>query len=119
MATASFEKRKQRVRNSLAKKSNGRIRLSVHRSNSYIYAQLIDDTTSTTLASAYSGEKELASKFKGSAKNIEAAKLVGQLIAKRGAEKKVKEVVFDRGGCLYHGRVKALAEAAREAGLKF
>ena len=93
-----------------------RPRLCVYRSNSHIYAQVIDDTTGTTLAAASSLDKD-AKLDNGS--NIEAAKEVGKLIAQRAQDKKISEVVFDRGGFVYHGRVAALAEAAREAGLQF
>jgi large subunit ribosomal protein L18 len=93
-----------------------RPRLCVYRSNSHIYAQIIDDTTGTTLAAASSLDKD-AKLDNGS--NIEAAKEVGKLIAQRAQDKKISEVVFDRGGYVYHGRVAALAEAAREAGLQF
>jgi len=93
-----------------------RPRLCVYRSNSHIYAQVIDDTTGTTLAAASSLDKD-AKLDNGS--NIEAAKEVGKLIAQRAQDKKITEVVFDRGGYVYHGRVAALAEAAREAGLQF
>lgn len=91
-------------------------RLCVFRSAKQIYAQIIDDSTSQTLAAASSLEKELALDNGG---NVEAAKAVGELIAKRALEKNIEAVVFDRGGYLYHGRVAALAESAREAGLKF
>lgn len=93
-------------------------RLCVYRSNAHIYAQIIDDESQTTLASASTLDKEI----KGSVSvgsNIEAAKAVGKLIAERAAAKEIKVVVFDRGGYLYHGRVQALADAAREAGLEF
>ena len=93
-------------------------RLCVYRSNAHIYAQIIDDVAQTTLASASTLDKEI----KGSVSvgsNIEAAKAVGKLIAERAAAKEIKVVVFDRGGYLYHGRVQALADAAREAGLEF
>ena len=95
--------------------TEARPRLCVSRSISNIYAQLIDDTKGVTIASASTLDKEVKTK----ASNIEAAKEVGTLIAKRAAEKKIETVVFDRNGYLYHGKVKALAEAAREAGLKF
>lgn len=95
--------------------TDARPRLCVFRSLNNIYAQLIDDTKSVTIASASTLDKEVKTK----ASNIEAAKEVGTLIAKRAAEKKIETVVFDRNGYLYHGKVKALAEAAREAGLKF
>src|SRR5690625_5229735 len=111
----SRKKRHQRVRNKVVGTSE-RPRLNVFRSNKNIYVQLIDDMNGTTLASASSIEKELNLESTG---NIEAAKQVGELIAKRAQEKGYKSVVFDRGGYLYHGRVKALAEAAREAGLEF
>ncbi len=90
-------------------------RLDVFRSNSNIYAQLIDDVKGVTLAAASSTEKE----FGGAKGNKEEARKVGQLIAKRAADKGITEVVFDRGGYVYHGRVKELAEGAREGGLKF
>lgn len=90
-------------------------RLCVYRSNTNIYAQIIDDVTATTLVSASTLDKEIKTKHS----NKEAAKEVGALIAKRAMEKNIKEVVFDRGGYIYHGVVKELAEAAREAGLNF
>lgn len=93
-----------------------RPRLNVFRSSKHIYAQLIDDVAGVTLASASSLDKELKLENGG---NIEAARKVGELVAKRAIEKGYKEVVFDRGGYLYHGRVKSLADAAREAGLQF
>ena len=88
------------------------------RSSKHIYAQVIDDTKGETLASASSIEKDMRGSMKNGA-NIAAAKAVGKLVAERAAAKGVKDVVFDRGGYLYHGRVKALADAAREGGLKF
>ena len=91
-------------------------RLSVFRSNTNVFAQIIDDTKGITLASASTIDKELKTK---NGSNIEAAKEVGALIAKRAKKAKISKVVFDRGGHLYHGRVKALAEAARENGLEF
>lgn len=91
-------------------------RLNVFRSNKNIYAQIIDDETQTTLVSASTIDKELKVE---NGSNIEAAKQVGALVAKRALEKGIENVVFDRGGYLYHGRVQALADAAREAGLKF
>ena len=93
-----------------------RPRLNVFRSNKYIYAQVIDDANQTTLVCASSRDKELNITNGG---NIEAAKLVGELVAKRSLDNGIKSVVFDRGGYIYHGRVKALAEAARTAGLEF
>lgn len=113
--TAKLEKRRRaRVRKQILRSANGRPRLSVFRSNKYIYAQVIDDTTGVTVASASSIEKDIAS---GANQNV--AKEVGKLVAQRAAEKGIKSVVFDRGPYLYHGRVKALADAAREGGLKF
>ena len=93
-----------------------RPRLSVYRSLNHIYVQIIDDTKGATLCSASTVEKDLKGKSGG---NIDAAKAVGKLIAERARSKGIETVVFDRGGYLYHGRVKSLAEAAREAGLKF
>ena len=90
-------------------------RLNVFRSSKHIYAQIIDDVNGVTLASASSMDKG----FEGNGGNIEGARKVGEMIAKNAADKGITEVVFDRGGYLYHGRIKALAEAAREAGLKF
>jgi large subunit ribosomal protein L18 len=95
-----------------------RPRLNVFRSNQHIYAQLIDDTKGVTLVSASTVDPELKDKVSHGG-NIEAAQKVGQLVAKRAIEKGYKAVVFDRGGYLYHGRVQALADAAREAGLEF
>lgn len=93
-----------------------RPRLNVFRSSKHIYAQLIDDVTGTTLASASTLDKELELSNTG---NVEAAKKVGELIAKRAVEKGYNVVVFDRGGYLYHGKIQALAESAREGGLQF
>lgn len=116
MAKNPNQKRASRVRFKLKQVSGGKPRLSVFRSNKNMHAQLIDDTSGVTLASASTVEKE----FKGKVgSNIEAAKAIGTLIAQRAKEKKVSEVAFDRGSFIYHGRVKALADAAREAGLKF
>ena len=95
-----------------------RPRLSIFISLKNVYAQIIDDTNGVTLVSASTKDKELTGKF-GNKKNIEAAKAVGALIGKRAVEKGIKEVAFDRGGFLYHGKVKALADSAREAGLRF
>ena len=107
-------KHKKRIRSKLTGTTE-RPRLVVFRSNSNIYAQLIDDVKAHTIAAASTVEKEL---IKAGA-NVDGAKLVGQLIAKRAQAKGVKAVVFDRGGYLYHGKIKALADAAREAGLNF
>lgn len=95
-----------------------RPRLNVYRSEKHIYAQLINDDLGATLVAASTIDKELKGQI-GAGSNKEAAKAVGQLIAKRAIEKGIKDVVFDRGGYIYHGRVKELAEAAREAGLNF
>ena len=111
----SSARRAQRTRTRLRKLANGRPRLSVFRSSKNIYAQVIDDERGVTLAAASSLEGE--KKAKGSDKD--AAARVGALVAQRAMEKGVKDVVFDRGGYMYHGRVKALADAAREAGLNF
>ena len=116
--TDLFERRRRRVRYHIGQVSSGRPRLSVYRSGKHIYAQLIDDGGNQTIAAASSSEN---AKSGGAAKsyNVAAAAAVGKLIAQRALEKGVKQVVFDRGGYLYHGRVKALAEAAREGGLEF
>ncbi|WLR41997.1 50S ribosomal protein L18 [Bacillus carboniphilus] len=109
------KKRHARVRSNLSGTAT-RPRLNVFRSNKHIYAQVIDDMNQVTLASASTLDKDLALDSKG---NIDAAVKVGELVAKRALDKGVETVIFDRGGYLYHGRVKALADAAREAGLKF
>ena len=111
-----FQKRRQRTRNKLRAMANGRPRLSVHRSNKNISVQLIDDANGVTLAAASSLEKALGVVGKN---NVEAAGKVGAAIAERAKAAGVEEVYFDRGGFLFHGRIKALAEAAREGGLKF
>jgi large subunit ribosomal protein L18 len=111
-------RRKLRVRSRIARVSAGRLRLSVHRSSKNIYAQIIDDTAGRTLAAASSLDTGLRGQLKTGA-DVEAAKQVGKLIAERATAAGVTKVVFDRGGYLFHGRVKALADAAREAGLDF
>ena len=113
-----FERRKRRARASIAKKSGGRIRLSVFRSGKNIYVQVIDDVQGKTLAAASTLDKELKAGAKTGA-DIAAAIAVGKLIAERAKAAGITEVVFDRGGYIYHGRVKALADAAREGGLSF
>lgn len=113
-----FERRKRRARASIAKKSGGRVRLSVFRSSKHIYVQLIDDVQGKTLAAASSVEADLKGSLKTGA-DIAAATAVGKLIAERAKAAGITEVVFDRGGYIYHGRVKALADAAREGGLSF
>ena len=107
-------KRHTRVRGKISGTPE-RPRLNVYRSNANIYAQIIDDVNGVTLVAAASNEKD----FEGATGNCEAAKKVGQLIAERAKAKDIEEVVFDRGGYVYHGRVAALAEGAREGGLKF
>lgn len=111
-----FLKRRLRVRNHLRKVADGRPRLSVHRSNKNISVQLIDDEKGVTIASASSLEKDLGLVGKN---NAEAAAKIGATIAERAKAKGVEECYFDRGGYLFHGKVKALADAAREGGLKF
>jgi large subunit ribosomal protein L18 len=111
-----FDRRKSRTRYRLTQTANGRPRLSVFRSGKHIYAQIIDDLAGATLATASTNEKgEAGSKTY----NVDAAAGVGKKIAERALAKGVKAVVFDRGGYIYHGRVKALAEAARAGGLEF
>lgn len=112
---ATRKKRHARVRSKLSGTA-ARPRLNVFRSSKHIYAQLIDDVSGVTLASASTLDKEIGLESSG---NVDAAVKVGELVAKRAVEKGVKAVVFDRGGYLYHGRVKALADAARENGLEF
>ncbi|MEQ1716314.1 MAG: 50S ribosomal protein L18 [Hyphomicrobium sp.] len=114
----TFTKRRARVRRSVKKNSSGRPRLSVHRSSEHIYAQVIDDAKGATIAAASSMDTALKGALKTGA-NKDAAAAVGKLVAERAVKAGVSEVVFDRGGFLYHGRVKALADAAREGGLKF
>ncbi|WP_417393694.1 50S ribosomal protein L18 [Gimesia sp.] len=110
------QRRSFRIRNTVRK--TGRIRLSVYRSNNHIYAQLIDDTAGVTLVSASTQDKSLAGEIKNGG-NIAAAEKVGKLIGERAIEKGIKEVAFDRGSYRYHGRVAALADSARKAGLDF
>jgi large subunit ribosomal protein L18 len=111
-------RRSGRVRRSVKRAANGRARLSVFRSSKHIYAQVIDDVKGVTLASASSLDKTLRESLKTGA-DVGAAQAVGKLLAERAVQNGVKEVVFDRGRYIYHGRVKALAEAAREGGLSF
>ncbi|MCY4192571.1 MAG: 50S ribosomal protein L18 [Rhodospirillaceae bacterium] len=113
-----FARRQRRNRYAIRKRANGKPRLSVFRSERHIYAQVIDDLTGKTKASASTVEEGFKSTVKSGA-NIEAAQTIGKLVAERALKAKVETVVFDRGGYVYHGRVKALADAAREAGLKF
>ena len=120
MATVAdrTKRRTAKVRRTIRRAAGGRARLSVFRSSKHIYAQLIDDTSGRTVVSASSLEKDMRGALKTGA-NIDAAKAVGKMIAERALAKGIKQVVFDRGGYLYHGRVKALADAAREGGLDF
>jgi large subunit ribosomal protein L18 len=113
-----FERRQNRVRAAIRQKAVGRPRLSVFRSSMHIYVQIIDDTNGKTMAAASTLDKELKGRLKTGA-NLDAAKEVGKLIASRAVAKGIKAVVFDRGGYMYHGRIKALADAAREGGLAF
>ena len=112
------QKRAGRMRSKLAKTSGGRPRLSVFRSAKHIYAQVIDDATGATVASASSLDKSVRDEVAKGA-DTAAAAVIGKKVAERALEKGVKDVVFDRGGYIFHGRVKALADAAREAGLNF
>ena len=112
------DRRRQRLRFQLKSKAYGRPRLSVFRSGKHIYAQVIDDVSGHTLVAASTMEKDMKAAHKTGA-NVAAAAAVGKLVAERAVKAGISEVVFDRGAFLYHGRVKALAEGAREAGLKF
>lgn len=116
--TVATARRKARVRRAIKAVANGRARLSVHRTGKQIYAQVIDDAKGLTLASASSMDKDIRADIKSGA-NVEAAAKIGKILAERAIKAGVKEVVFDRGAYMYHGRVKALAEAAREGGLSF
>ncbi|HEV7336340.1 MULTISPECIES: 50S ribosomal protein L18 [Bosea] len=116
--TVATARRKARVRRSIKAVANGRARLSVHRTGKQIYVQVIDDAKGLTLASASTLDKDIRGDIKSGA-NVVAATQIGKLIAERALKAGVKEVVFDRGSYRYHGRVKALAEAAREGGLSF
>lgn len=113
-----YNKRKSRVRYSLKKHAGGKSRLSVFRSGKHIYAQVIDDANSVTVVAASTLDKEVRESMKKTS-TVEAAGIIGKLVAERALKSGVSEVVFDRGAYIYHGRVKALAEAARAAGLKF
>ena len=115
---ALFARRQRRTRYALRQASNGRPRLSVFRSGKHIYAQVIDDRKGVTLAAASTLDKDVRGSLKTGA-DKDAAAAIGKLIAERAIKAGVKDVVFDRGGYLYHGRVKALADAAREGGLNF
>ncbi len=113
-----FDRRKARVRRFVRANAGTRLRLSVYRSSKHIYAQVIDDTAGRTVAAASTLEKDLGGALKTGADKT-AASAVGKLLAERALKAGVKEVVFDRGGYLFHGRIKALADAAREGGLSF
>jgi large subunit ribosomal protein L18 len=115
---STVERRKARVRRAVKAAGGTRPRLSVHRSSKHIYAQVIDDLKGETLVAASSLEKAMRESLKTGA-DVDAAKAVGKLVAERAVAKGVKDVVFDRGRYLFHGRVKALADAAREGGLSF
>jgi large subunit ribosomal protein L18 len=115
---SKFTNRRARVRRTLKKHASGRPRLSIHRSSEHIYAQVIDDVKGVTVAAASTMEKGLKGSLKTGADKAAAA-AVGKLVAERAVKAGVKDVVFDRGGFLFHGRVKALADAAREGGLNF
>jgi large subunit ribosomal protein L18 len=110
--------RKERIRSKLRKVSSGKPRLTVHRTNKYLYVQVIDDVKSVTLASASTLEAGIKADLKNGS-NVAAAKLIGKLIAERAGKVGIKDVVFDRSGYRFHGRVKAIADTAREAGLSF
>jgi len=114
----STERRKARVRRAISVKADGRLRLSVFRSSKQIYAQVIDDEHGRTVAAASSLEKAMREQLKTGA-TVEAARIVGKQIAARAKKAGVAKVVFDRGSYMYHGRVRALAEGAREGGLEF
>ncbi|MDY8110678.1 50S ribosomal protein L18 [Fulvimarina sp. 2208YS6-2-32] len=116
--TDTLRRRAARIRRSIKKVANGRPRLSIHRSSKHIYAQVIDDSVGRTLAAASSLDSTLKGDLKTGA-DVAAAAAVGKLVAERAKEAGVTDVVFDRGAFIYHGRVKAVAEGAREGGLNF
>ncbi len=115
--SAAREKRHYRLRNKISGTAE-QPRLAVFRSNMHIYAQVIDDTVGNTLCAASTMEKDIKAKLEKT-NDVEAAKVVGEAVAKKALEKGITTVVFDRGGFVYHGKIKALADAAREAGLNF
>lgn len=117
-AKEQFERRRARSRKKLQKVARGQPRLTVHRSSKHIYAQIIDDQAGNTVAAASTLDADFKKASKSTA-NAAAASVVGKLVAERAKAKGIDAVVFDRGGYIFHGRVKALADAAREAGLKF
>tara|TARA_B100000949_G_scaffold228243_1_gene235523 strand:+ start:2036 stop:2395 length:360 start_codon:yes stop_codon:yes gene_type:complete len=110
--------RQTRIREKIKKSANGRYRLSIFRSSKNIYAQIIDDDKGKTLLSSSTLDKKIKSKFKNTG-NKEAASEIGKILGEKAKEKGIKKVIFDRGKCLYHGRIKALADSARKAGLDF
>ncbi len=111
-----FKKRRLRVRNRIKKFSKDKVRMSIHRSSKNLYVQLIDDSVGKTITSASTREKTIGKDLRN---DVKTAAIIGKEIASRAKKSGISEVYFDRGGFLFHGRVKALAEAAREAGLKF
>lgn len=113
-----YNKRKARVRKAISEAANGKPRLSVFRSGKHIYAQIIDDAKGATVVSASTLDKDVRNEIKKSS-TVEAASFIGKIVAEKAVKSGVKEVIFDRGAYIYHGRVKALADAARVAGLKF
>jgi large subunit ribosomal protein L18 len=124
MVTTNAQKNARRARRKYRTRKNifgtsERLRLTVYRSLNHIYAQIVDDVRKHTLATASSSDKEIKAQIDAAASKIEQSKIVGELLAKRAAAANVKAVVFDRNGYLYHGRVKALGDAAREHGLSF
>ena len=118
MANQSTQRRRERVRRSIRARAYGKPRLSVHRSSKQISAQIIDDANGVTIVAASTLEKAFRDEKKTGA-NVDAAKAIGKQLAERAVAKGIKDVVFDRGSYMYHGRVKALADGAREAGLAF
>lgn len=114
----NFDRRKNRVRRQLRKSANGRPRISIFRSNKHIYAQVIDDVNHKTVAAASTADPDIRKKIKNGW-TCDAAAAIGKAVGERAVKAGVKEVVFDRGAYVYHGRVKALADAARESGLSF
>jgi large subunit ribosomal protein L18 len=116
---SSFEKRQARVRNQLKARATVPYRLSIHRSNTSLYAQVIDMASGSVLASASSRDSDLSTGAAKASLNVASAKGVGELLAKRALAKNITKVYFDRSGYRYHGRVKSLAEGAREGGLSF
>jgi len=115
----NFDRRKQRVRRKLRAVSSGALRLSIYKSNTHIYAQIIDDKLGRTLVSASTLDKDIVEACGKKLANIKAAEIVGLAIGRKAIDKGLANIVFDRGGYKYHGKVKALADAVRSVGLKF